>query len=87
MGSFAAKVQATVPGLEQIRVAASGQITAYAWEAGQASQWVIDPATGAPLAPVTPAPVELWITNLHRAFLTGDAGRVAAGWSVWRCWR
>jgi len=78
VGTFAARVQTAVPGLEQIRVAASGQITAFAYDGGMAAQWVVDPATGAATAPVAPAPVELWFTNLHRAFLAGDAGRIAA---------
>jgi len=75
LGTLAARVQEAVPGLEQMRRAASGQITAFAYDGGEASQWIVDPATGAALAEVAPAPVERWITNLHRALLAGDAGR------------
>jgi len=78
VGDLAARLQETIPGLEQIRRAASGQITAFAFDGGQASRWIIDPTTGATLAPVTSSPVERWITDLHRALLAGDAGR----WTV-----
>lgn len=37
----------------------------------------IDPATGAGLGPYRPSETVRIITNLHRAFLMGDAGRVA----------
>ena len=78
LGSFAAQVQKAVPGLEQIRRAASGQVTAFAYDAGVASQWIVDPATGAAIAPFEQSPTQIWIKDLHRAFLAGDAGRIAA---------
>ncbi|PTW54326.1 sulfite reductase (NADPH) flavoprotein alpha-component [Breoghania corrubedonensis] len=77
VGSFAALVQDTVPGLEQIRRAPSGQITAFAYDGGVASKWIVDPETGVPTSPVTQSPTKIWITDLHRAFLAGDAGRIA----------
>ncbi|RYH09042.1 PepSY domain-containing protein [Tropicimonas sp. IMCC6043] len=77
VGSFVAQVQNVVPGLEQIRRAPSGRITAYAYDDGTASQWVIDPANGTILAPLVRSPVESWFVDMHRAFFAGDAGRIA----------
>ncbi|MEI2387376.1 PepSY domain-containing protein [Breoghania sp. JC706] len=78
VATFAARVQKALPGVEQIRRAASGKITAFTYDAGGAARWVVDPETGAASAPAAPAPGKKWITDLHRAFLAGDAGRFAA---------
>ena len=42
----------------------------------------VDPATGAGLGPYQVSSATRFITNLHRAFLLGDAGRAAAGVSA-----
>ena len=40
---------------------------------------MVDPRTGAQIAPFAPSGVTRWVTDLHRSFLMGDAGRAAAG--------
>ncbi|WP_321344600.1 PepSY domain-containing protein [Breoghania sp.] len=75
LGSFAARVQEAVPGLEQIRRSPTGKITAYAFNDGEASQWTIDPASAEVVAPSEKSATYGWLVDLHRAFLVGDAGR------------
>ena len=81
VAELAALVAATHPGLEQIRRAPSGRITAWWFDGGTPGSAVIDPATGADLAPADPNPVQRWLTNLHRSLFLDDAGRLvmAAG--------
>ena len=75
------RIQAAYPGVEQIRRAPSGRITAYWFDQGAPGAAVIDPATGQGVASADPNPVERWLTNLHRSLFLGDAGRItmAAG--------
>jgi sulfite reductase (NADPH) flavoprotein alpha-component len=75
------RIQAAYPGVEQIRRAPSGRITAYWFDQGAPGAAVIDPATGEGLASADPNPVERWLTNLHRSLFLDDAGRItmAAG--------
>jgi sulfite reductase (NADPH) flavoprotein alpha-component len=77
VADLAGRVQATRHGIEQIRRAPSGRITAYWFENGAAQAAVIDPATGQSLASVDPNLVERWLTNLHRSLFLGDGGRIA----------
>lgn len=72
------------PGLEEIAQSAGGTVTAWYDEAGKTVSAVVDPATGAALAPVTVSPVQQWLENLHRALFLDDTGRlaVAAGAAV-----
>ncbi len=81
VAALAEKVAAALPAVEQIRRAPSGRITAYAVERGRDLAFVIDPATGAAVAPYTPSAFVGWLTNLHRALFLGNAGRLltAAG--------
>lgn len=68
------------PGVEQIRRAPSGRITAYWFDGGTPGAAVIDPSTGNDIAPADPAPSERWLTNLHRSLFLDDTGRlVTAG--------
>lgn len=78
VADLATRVLARHPGIEQIKRAPSGQITAWWFEGGQPGSAVIDPATGQGLASADPDPLQRWLTNLHRSLLLGDAGRVAA---------
>ncbi|MCB8836296.1 PepSY domain-containing protein [Aurantimonas sp. VKM B-3413] len=77
VGSLASRIQAAYPGVEQIRRAPSGQITAYWFDQGTPGAAVIDPATGKGVASADPNQVERWLTNLHRSLFLGDGGRIA----------
>lgn len=81
VADLAARVAATHPGLEEIRRAPSGTITAWWFDGGTPGSAVIDPATGADVGSVDPNPLERWLTNLHRSLFLDDAGRLvmAAG--------
>lgn len=75
VADLATRVAARHPGLEEIRRAPSGRITAWWFEAGTPGSAVIDPATGADAGSPDPLPGELWLTNLHRSLFLGDTGR------------
>ncbi|OHV81810.1 PepSY domain-containing protein [Ensifer sp. LCM 4579] len=77
VADLASRVQMTHPGVEQIRRASSGRITAYWFDQGAPGSAVIDPATGQGVASADPNPVERWLTNLHRSLFLGDGGRIA----------
>lgn len=81
VADLAARVAATHPGLEEIRRAPSGTITAWWFDGGTPGSAVIDPATGTDVGSADPNPVERWLTNLHRSLFLDDAGRLvmAAG--------
>ena len=81
VATLASRIQTAYPGVEQIRRAPSGRITAYWFDPGAPGAAVIDPATGEGVASADPDPVERWLTNLHRSLFLGDGGRVvmAAG--------
>ncbi|HQU69029.1 MAG TPA: PepSY domain-containing protein [Albidovulum sp.] len=76
VAELAARVQEAYPGVEQIRRAPSGRITAYWFDADTPGSAVIDPATGRGVASADPYPVQRWLTNLHRSLFLGDAGRM-----------
>lgn len=77
VADLAGRVQAAYPGLDQIKRAPSGQIKAYWFERGEPGGGVIDPTTGTALASADQSTLRVWLTDLHRAFLLDDAGRVA----------
>ena len=77
VADLAARVAERHPGLEEIRRAPSGRITAWWFADGQPGAAVIDPATGADLGPADPDPLARWLTGLHRSLFLGDAGRLA----------
>tara|TARA_R110000824_G_scaffold401738_1_gene614314 strand:+ start:5647 stop:7854 length:2208 start_codon:yes stop_codon:yes gene_type:complete len=76
VGVLAERIQTAYPGVEQIRRAPSGRITAYWFDQGVPGAAVIDPATGQGVASADPNQVERWLTNLHRSLFLGDTGRV-----------
>lgn len=78
VAELASRVLRSHPGLEQIRRAPSGQISAWWFDGNQPGSAVIDPATGRDVAPADPDPLRRWLLRLHRAFLLGDGGRLAA---------
>ena len=81
VAALAGRVQAAHPGVEQIKRAPSGRITAYWFEDGVPGAAVIDPATGAAAGSADPGVVERWLKTLHRSLFLDDAGRLvmAAG--------
>jgi len=77
VAALADRIQAVYPGVEQIRRAPSGRITAYWFDQGAPGAAVIDPATGEGVASADPNQAERWLTNLHRSLFLGDGGRIA----------
>ena len=77
VADLAARIEAAYPGVEQIRRAPSGRITAFWFDDGIPGAAAIDPATGRGIAGADPDPVRRWLTNLHRSLFLGDAGRIA----------
>ncbi|MDI4665493.1 PepSY domain-containing protein [Xanthobacter autotrophicus] len=78
VADLAAQVAARHPGVSVIRLRADGSLTAAFDEDGARGVEQIDPATGAGLGPYAVSETTRFITNLHRSFLSGDAGRAAA---------
>lgn len=78
VADLAARVAVHYPGVEQIRRAPSGRITAYYFAGDIAGAVVIDPATGAGIGEYETSPVVQWLTSLHRSLFLGDSGRIAA---------
>ncbi len=77
VAALAGRIQAAYPGIEQIRRAPSGRITAYWFDQGTPGAAVIDPATGQGVASADPNQTLRWLTNLHRSLFLGDGGRIA----------
>jgi sulfite reductase (NADPH) flavoprotein alpha-component len=75
---LAQRVAATVPGVEEIRRLPSGEIVVYAFDAGSPRALRVAAADGRVLGAYEASAVSRWFKNLHRSFLLGDAGRVAA---------
>lgn len=65
------------PGLVEVAVSAGGQVTAWFPEADQITSALVDPASGAVLAPATPSAALIWLENLHRSLFLNDPGRLA----------
>ncbi|MAU98883.1 MAG: N-acetylglucosamine transferase [Fulvimarina sp.] len=78
VATLAERIQSVYPGVEQIRRAPSGRITAYWFDAGTPGSAIVDPATGRKLASADPNQTERWLTNLHRSLFLGDGGRITA---------
>jgi len=79
VADLAAQVSARHPGLSSIRQRADGSITVAFDDGGSRGVERVDPATGAGLGPYQVSRTTRFITDLHRSFLAGDAGRAAAG--------
>lgn len=78
VADLARKIQATYPGIEQIKRGPSGQITAYWFSDGTPGSAIIDPATGKGVGTADPNATERWLTTLHRSMFLDDPGRVTA---------
>ncbi|OYU49396.1 MAG: nitric oxide synthase [Rhizobiales bacterium PAR1] len=82
LADLAARITAQVPGVEKITRTPSGKVRVTHLDNGRPQSSFVDPATGQLLGPdVTPAMLRS-ITNLHRAWLSGDGGRLVAGLSA-----
>lgn len=68
--------------IDKIVRTASGSIIVSYFDGDRAGAERVDPATGAALGAHAPSGFMRWITNLHRAFLAGDAGRAVAGFGA-----
>ena len=58
--------------LERIVRKASGEIVVYYFDAEMPGADVVDPMTGARIAPYAPSGVTRWMTDLHRSLLLGE---------------
>ena len=76
---IAAAVQARHPEVERLVRTAAGAVIAYYFENDRPGAERVDPLTGAAIAAHEPSNLARTVTNLHRTFLAGEAGRVAAG--------
>ncbi|WP_237152940.1 PepSY domain-containing protein [Oryzibacter oryziterrae] len=65
--------------IDHIERKPSGLILVHYFDAGVAGIEQVDPATGAVLGPYQPSTTVQFITDLHRALLLGDNGRIGAG--------
>lgn len=77
VADLAAAVSARHPALEMIVVRPSGAVTATFGD-GAGGIEIVDPSTGEAVGPYGSPETVRWLTELHRAFLAGDAGRLAA---------
>ena len=78
VAELAARVAAAYPGVEQIKRASSGRITAWYREGDSLGAAIIDPASGRGVGAADKSAFERWMTNLHRSLFLDDAGRLAA---------
>ena len=78
VADLTARVLATHPGVEQIKRAPSGRITAYWFDNGAPGAAVVDPATGNDAGSADVPAVERWLKTLHRSLFLDDSGRIAA---------
>ncbi len=78
VAQLAGQIAASVPGAEEVRRLPSGEIVVYGFDNGQARASRIDPASGQVLGEYQPSATMRWFKNLHRSFLLGDGGRIAA---------
>ena len=79
VADLAERVVAHYPGTQQIERSLSGEVVVYYSRDGQPSADLVNPLTGASIAPYQPSAFLRWVKNLHRSFLIDDAGRMLAG--------
>ena len=78
VAALVARIAGNYPGVEQIKRAPSGRITAYYFADGNAGAVVVDPATGQGTGDYEFSPIVRWLKNLHRSLLLDDDGRLTA---------
>ncbi|SON57259.1 Cytochrome P450(BM-3) [Hartmannibacter diazotrophicus] len=79
VADLAGKVQANIPGVENIKRKPSGEIVVTYFDPDRPGVVTVDPRSGASTGAYEPSAFTLWITNLHRKLLLGDTGRAFAG--------
>ncbi len=72
------RIAATIPAAEEVKRLPSGDIVVYAFANDRAQALRVDPADGRVLGEYRTSAFSRWVRNLHRSFLLGDAGRIAA---------
>lgn len=79
VGTLLGEVLARYPEATKISRTPAGKVRVHTMRDGMPQTMVVDPATGAALEPDTGSPVMRLLLNLHRAWLSGDGGRMFAG--------
>ncbi len=79
LADLAQAITTQIPVVEKITRTPSGRVRVTHLEQGRPRSVLVDPITGIPVGADTASPSLRFITNLHRAWLSGDGGRLAAG--------
>ncbi|MEK8079171.1 PepSY domain-containing protein [Pseudomonas sp. XK-1] len=82
VAAVAGLVAEQVPGVERIERAPSGELRVAFSNNGASDVVLVDPATGAVIAPYQPSPALSWVRKLHRELFLGDFGRWLSGFSA-----
>jgi sulfite reductase (NADPH) flavoprotein alpha-component len=82
VSDLAVNVVAHNNGVESIERKASGLILVHTSGDSGSAVSIVDPATGIKTADYVQSDLLRWVTNLHRSFLMGEAGRGVAGASA-----
>lgn len=79
VAALAEAVTANHREVDRIVKTASGSVIAYYIDGDRPAADLVDPKTGQTIGPYAPSDFLRFVTNLHRSFLMGDAGRAAVG--------
>ncbi|MCO6179103.1 PepSY domain-containing protein [Ciceribacter sp. RN22] len=79
VAGLAEAVAEKYPGVERIERKPSGAVVVYYFEGDVPGADVVDPRTGDKIEPYEPSGFARTVTQLHRSFFAGNAGRVTAG--------
>lgn len=82
IADLAERVTARLPDVEKIARTPSGRVRVLYAEDGAPKTVFVDPVTAEPVGADNSSAAMRTITNLHRAWLAGDAGRAAVGTSA-----
>lgn len=82
LADLADRIAARFPGVEKITRTPSGRVRVTYQEGGRPRTAFVDPQTASPVEGEATSDIMRTITNLHRAWLSGDGGRLAVGLSA-----
>lgn len=82
LAALTERITTQLPGVEKIARTPSGKVRVTYHEDGRPGSVFVDPLSGQIIGPDSTSPAMRMITNLHRAWLSGDGGRLAAGLSA-----